>query len=53
LFEGSSSALLSAEIELASTTRDQLTSVVRVYKALGGGWQTPATGTPSPGEVEP
>ncbi len=28
--------LLAAELDLASTTRDQLTSVVQVYKALGG-----------------
>jgi len=33
--------LFSAEIDLASTTRDQLTAVVQVYKALGGGWETP------------
>jgi multidrug efflux system outer membrane protein len=31
--------LFAAEIELASTTRDQLTAVVRLYKALGGGWE--------------
>jgi multidrug efflux system outer membrane protein len=31
--------LLTAELDLASTTRDQLTAVVQVYKALGGGWQ--------------
>ena len=31
--------LLSAEIELAQTTRDRLTAVVQVYKALGGGWE--------------
>ncbi len=37
--------LLAAEIDLAATTRDQLTAVVQVYKALGGGWQPlPATG---------
>lgn len=34
--------LFRAEIDLASTTRDQLTSVVQVYKALGGGWQLAA-----------
>jgi outer membrane protein, multidrug efflux system len=32
--------LFRAELDLASTTRDQLTAVVQVYKALGGGWQT-------------
>jgi multidrug efflux system outer membrane protein len=30
--------LLSAEIDPSRTNRDQLTSVVQVYKALGGGW---------------
>jgi multidrug efflux system outer membrane protein len=30
--------LFQAELELASTMRDQLTAVVQVYKALGGGW---------------
>ena len=34
--------LFRAELELASTTRDQLTAVVQVYKALGGGWESPA-----------
>jgi len=34
--------LFSAEIDLASATRDQLTAVVQVYKSLGGGWQLPA-----------
>jgi hypothetical protein len=29
--------LFSAELELASTTRDQLAAVVQLYKALGGG----------------
>ena len=33
--------LFSSEIELARTTRDQLTAVVQLYKTLGGGW-TPA-----------
>ena len=32
--------LFRAERDLASTTRDQLTAVVQVYKALAGGWQT-------------
>ena len=30
--------LFRAELDLASTTRDQLTAVVQVYKVLGGGW---------------
>ena len=33
--------LFRAELELAATTRDQLTAVVQVYKALGGGWEGP------------
>lgn len=37
-----------AEIDLASTTRDQLTAVVQIYKALGGGWEAePVRGEPS------
>lgn len=40
--------LFAAEIDLASTTRDQLTAVVQVYKALGGGWEAePVRGEPS------
>ena len=34
--------LLAAQIELALTTRDRLTAVVQVYKALGGGWEREA-----------
>jgi multidrug efflux system outer membrane protein len=33
--------LFAAEIELASILRDQLTAVVQLYKALGGGWNIP------------
>lgn len=40
--------LFSAEIDLASTTRDQLTAVVQVYKALGGGWDV----EPAPGRKD-
>ena len=29
--------LFAAEIDLTGTTRDQLTAVVQLYKALGGG----------------
>jgi hypothetical protein len=29
-----------AELDLASTTRDQLAAVVQLYKALGSGWQS-------------
>ncbi len=32
--------LFSAELDLASITRDQLTAVVQLYKAVGGGWQS-------------
>jgi len=32
--------LFAAEVDLAATTRDQLTAVVQIYKALGGGWET-------------
>jgi outer membrane protein, multidrug efflux system len=38
--------LFSAEVDLASTTRDQLTAVVQVYKTLGGGWEMQASTTP-------
>ncbi len=31
--------LFTAETDLASTVRDQLTAVVKLYKALGGGWE--------------
>ena len=33
--------LYPAESALAQTRRDQLVAVVNMYKALGGGWQTP------------
>jgi len=39
--------LFAAEIDLASSWRDQLIAVVQVYRALGGGWQLP----PSPAET--
>jgi multidrug efflux system outer membrane protein len=34
--------LYPAEVALAQTRRDQFTAVVQLYKALGGGWSTPA-----------
>src|SRR3989475_113297 len=42
--------LFSAELAFASATRDQLTAVVQLYRALGGGWQSqpPAGHSPSP-----
>jgi len=33
-------SLFDAELALASTRRNQLVSVVRLYKALGGGWSS-------------
>jgi len=30
--------LFSAELDLARTQRDELLAVVRLYRALGGGW---------------
>jgi multidrug efflux system outer membrane protein len=39
--------LFASEIELSRTTRDQLTALVRLYKALGGGW-TPEAAAPAP-----
>jgi multidrug efflux system outer membrane protein len=41
--------LFPAEDELAQTQRDQLLAVVGLYRALGGGWKTPATGQSAPG----
>ena len=40
--------LFPAEVELARTQRDQLLAVVALYRALGGGWQVPATTAPQP-----
>jgi multidrug efflux system outer membrane protein len=31
--------LFDAQLALASATRDELSSVVQLYRALGGGWQ--------------
>jgi multidrug efflux system outer membrane protein len=31
--------LFAAELSLAQARRDELVSLVQVYKALGGGWQ--------------
>ena len=42
--------LFSAEINLATITRDQLSAVVQVYKALGGGWEA---GLPAGRTVQP
>ena len=37
---------LSAEDSLVTANADQLTAVVQLYKALGGGWQNAASATP-------
>jgi outer membrane protein, multidrug efflux system len=34
--------LFTSELTLAQARRDELLSVVQLYRALGGGWQTPA-----------
>jgi multidrug efflux system outer membrane protein len=36
--------LFEAELSLAATRRLHLTSVVQLYKALGGGWSPPSDG---------
>jgi outer membrane protein, multidrug efflux system len=40
-------ALFDAELSLARTRRNQLVSVVQLYKALGGGW---SPGPAAPGQ---
>jgi multidrug efflux system outer membrane protein len=35
--------LFDAELLLAQTQRDELLAIVRLYRALGGGWTTPAS----------
>ncbi len=42
-------ALFDAELALARTRRNQLVSVVQLYKALGGGWQTEVKKSPQDG----
>jgi multidrug efflux system outer membrane protein len=37
--------LFDAELELSDATNRQLTSVVDLYRALGGGWSTPNSRT--------
>ena len=41
-------SLFESELSLARTRRGQLTSVVQLYKALGGGW---SPGVPGPGQA--
>jgi outer membrane protein, multidrug efflux system len=45
--------LLTSELELAQAVRNQLLSVVGVYRALGGGWQTPAVAQDSGAPSQP
>lgn len=46
-------ALFPARIELARTRRDQYVALVRLYRALGGGWTDEGCGCPSPVPVGP
>ena len=39
--------LFPAEISLAQTRRDQLVAMVRLYRALGGGWPAEAQAPPT------
>jgi multidrug efflux system outer membrane protein len=39
--------LFSAELSLAQARRNELLSVVQIYRALGGGWQSPAAAPPA------
>jgi multidrug efflux system outer membrane protein len=49
--------LFDSQLNLATTVRDQLTSVVQLYRALGGGWQqvepAAAAAPPAGGESPP
>jgi multidrug efflux system outer membrane protein len=38
--------LFDAELQQASVLRDRLVAVVRLYRALGGGWRGPSSDTP-------
>lgn len=40
--------LLSAELDLSSTRREQLVALVQLYTALGGGWSEPENAPTSP-----
>jgi multidrug efflux system outer membrane protein len=42
-----------SQLELATTVRDQLTSVVQLYRALGGGWQQQEPPPAKPAEPAP
>lgn len=49
--------LFSSQLDLAGVQRDQLLTVVQLYKALGGGWETrgtppdPAHSVPAPNKA--
>jgi multidrug efflux system outer membrane protein len=50
--------LFQAQLNLADAVRDELTAVVQLYRALGGGWQqveetAPAAGPPADGGAPP
>jgi multidrug efflux system outer membrane protein len=49
--------LFDSQLSLARTQRDELTSVVQLYRALGGGWQEPTPepvpAAPPPGQPAP
>jgi multidrug efflux system outer membrane protein len=39
--------LFDAQLALANAVRDEFTSAVQLYRALGGGWQEPEPATPA------
>src|SRR5262249_51183669 len=45
--------LFTAELQLARALGDELLSVVQLYRALGGGWETPASGQASTSAKRP
>jgi multidrug efflux system outer membrane protein len=45
--------LFAAELELAAAQRDQLVTLVQLYKSLGGGWQTGTRSTDLASSVLP
>ena len=42
-----------AQLALANAVRDELTSVVQLYRALGGGWQQEAPPASAPPATAP
>lgn len=45
-------SLLDAELEESASTRDQLVELIRLYKALGGGWPQAAEEAPAEAQQE-